>query len=75
MQAPANRGPPPVLAWTPSSCACLLEKPCDGREGFIALLEHAGKEIEAMRHALANEVLDLFAPRRAQFLREGAVGS
>src|SRR5262245_62860896 len=73
MQAPANRGPPPVLPSAPSSCACLLEKPCDGREGLVALLEHARKEIEAVRHALANEVLDLSTPCRAQFLREGAV--
>ena len=56
-----------------SSCACPLEKRRDGREGFIALLEYAGKKIEAVRHALANEVFDRFAPRRAQFLREGAV--
>src|SRR5262249_45608875 len=65
MQAPPTRGPPPVLPSAPSSCACLLEKLCDGREGLVALLEHAGKEIEAVRHALANEVLDLFAPCRA----------
>src|SRR6516225_580848 len=57
----------------PSSCACPLEKRRDGREGLVALLEYAGKEIEAVRHGLANEVLDRFAPRRAQFLREGAV--
>src|SRR5262249_27385217 len=56
----------------PSSCACLLEKPRDGREGFVALVEYAGKEIEAVRHAFANEVLDRFAPRRAQFRRAGA---
>ena len=56
-----------------SSCVCPLEKRRDGREGFVALLEYAGKEIEAVRHALANEVFDRFAPRRAQFLREGAV--
>jgi len=37
------------------------------------LVEYAGKEIEAVRHAFANEVLDRFAPRRAQLLREGAV--
>jgi hypothetical protein len=42
-------------------------------KGFVALLEYAGKEIEAVRHAVANEVFDRFAPRRAQFLREGAV--
>src|SRR5262249_52868560 len=59
--------------WVPSSCACLLEKPRDGREGFVALLEHVGKEIEAVRHGLANEVLDLSDPRRAQFLREDTV--
>src|SRR5262249_15515702 len=65
MHAPATRAPPPVLPSAPSSCACLLEKLCDGREGLVALLEHAGKEIEAVRHALANEVLDLSAPCRA----------
>src|SRR5262249_1327020 len=73
MQAPPHRRPPPVLPRAPSSRARLLERPCDGRRSFIALLEHAGKEIEAVRHALANEVLDLFAPCRAQFLRERAV--
>src|SRR5919204_5337342 len=56
-----------------SSCARPLEKRRNGGEGFVALLEHAGKEIEAVRHALANEVLDRFAPGRAQLLREGAV--
>src|SRR5262249_48613342 len=61
------------LPWAPSSCACLLEKRRDGGEGFVALLEHAGKEIEAVRHAFANEVLDLSDSCRAQFLREGAV--
>ena len=73
MQAAAKRGPPPVPPRAPSSCARSLEKRRDGREGFVALLEHAGKEIEAVRHALANEVLDRFAPGRAQLLREGAV--
>jgi hypothetical protein len=73
MQAAANRGPPPVLPRAPSSCACPLEEHRDGREGFVALLEYPGKEIEAVRHAFANEVLDLSAPCRAQFLREGAV--
>src|SRR5262245_35947 len=61
------------LPWVPSSCACLLEKRRDDREGFVALLEHAGKEIEAVWHAFTNEVLDLSDPCRAQFLREGAV--
>src|SRR5262249_62085460 len=60
------------LPWAPSSCACLLEKRRDGCEGFVALLEHAGKEIEPVRHAFANEVLDLSDPCRAQFLREDA---
>src|SRR5262245_49729110 len=70
MQAGAKRGPPPV---PPSRCAGPLEKRRDGREGFVALLEHAGKEIETVRHALANEMLDRFAPGRAQLLREGTV--
>src|SRR5262249_9736491 len=71
MQAAAKRGPPPV---PPSRCARPLEKRRDGREGFVALLEHAGKEIETVRHALVNEMLDnRFAPGRAQLLREGTV--
>ena len=74
MQGAANRGPPPVLAWAPSSCACLLEKPRDGRERFVALLEHAGKEVEAVRHGLANEVFHLYDPLRAQKLRAAGVG-
>src|SRR6516225_5984164 len=73
MQAAANRGPLPVLPRAPSSCACPLEERRDGREGLVALLEYPGKEIEAVRHAFANEVLDLSATCRAQFLREGAV--
>jgi hypothetical protein len=61
------------LPWAPSNCACLLEKRRDGCEGFVTLLEYPGKEIEAVRHAVANEVLDRFASRRTQFLPEGAV--
>ena len=73
MQAAAPRGPLLVPPLAPSRCARPLEKSRDGRESFVALLEHAGKEIEAVRHVLANEVLDRFASGGAQLLREGAV--
>src|SRR5262249_62396467 len=69
----SGRQPQSTAGFLPSSCACPLEKCRDGCEGFVALLEHAGKEIEPVRHAFANEVLDLSDPCRAQFLREDAV--
>jgi hypothetical protein len=46
------------------------KKFCNGGEGFVPLLEHPWKEIEAVRHALAHEMLDLAAARGAQLADE-----
>src|SRR5262249_21068167 len=51
--------------WVPSSCACLLEKPRDGREGFVALLEHVGKEMEAVRRPRERSARPFRPPPRA----------
>jgi hypothetical protein len=50
-----------------------LEKFCNSREGFVALLEHSGKEIETVRHPLADKMLDLRNAGRTQLLREAMV--
>src|SRR5262249_33802294 len=72
-QSAPQPGPPPGLPLGAANHARpLLESP-DGRGGGIALLGHAREGGEDGPHGLANEVLDLSNPRRAQFLREGAV--
>jgi hypothetical protein len=63
-----HRSGPPGLAAPPrvSGQPDLLEKSCNRRESFVTLLEHSRKEIEAVRHPLADKMLDLRRAGRAQ---------
>src|SRR5216684_1447966 len=62
-----------TVASTRSDHARALEKFRNGGEGFVPLLEHLWEEIEAVRHPIAHEMLDLGAAGGAQLAREGTV--
>ena len=79
MQAVSRRGPPLAnlrksgANGDASSQTRALEKCRDRRKSLVALLEHSGKEIETVRHPIADEMLHVCSTRRAQLFREGAV--
>ena len=50
-----------------------LEEFGNSREGFVALFEHSGKEIETVWHPLADKMLDLRHAGRTQLLRKAVV--
>src|SRR5262245_63402560 len=75
MQAGAARGPLPrnIPPFAASSRQYVIEKRRNGGKSFVSLLEHPGKEIETVRHAFADEMLDPPAAGRPQLLGEDAV--